>query len=94
MKCPKCGAGVPITRTLEGVLTDLSNHVSNMTAHLRVIAEASPANPVDRSYELAQVEAAARAQVLIVRALNIVVGAFEEGLPPGMEPESNHTDRG
>lgn len=83
--CTKCGESVtvPTGRTLEAAIADLSNHVSQMMAHIRVALSASPETPVDRAYEMRQVEAAAQAQVLIVQALTILVGEFEA---PDMQP--------
>ncbi len=79
VKCPKCGEVITVgtSRTLEAAIADLSNHVSHMMAHIAIALSASAENPVDRAYEMRQVEAAAQAQVLIVQALTILVGEME-----------------
>src|SRR5690242_4821234 len=79
MRCPKCGHTVKVGSSIRAVITDIQDHITVMVAHVDIVKAASPANPINRRFEIEQVIGSAKAIIHLIKALEIISEVFDPG---------------
>ena len=77
MRCPQCGHTVKVGSSIRAVITDIQDHITVMVAHVDIVKAASPANPINRRFEIEQVIGSAKAIIHLIKALDIISEVFD-----------------